>query len=95
MAPRWATLSRPLILVLLGVNVIITLVFSADVESQSGAYATGVLVLILSAAFAATLSLWREQRYPLALYSGLLTLLRYWEWTPEEDVRPLIFLMSD
>jgi hypothetical protein len=22
-------------------------------------------------------------------------LLRYWEWTPEEDVRPLIFLMSD
>jgi len=22
-------------------------------------------------------------------------LLRYWEATPEEDVRPLIFLMSD
>jgi hypothetical protein len=22
-------------------------------------------------------------------------LLRYWEWTPEEDIRPLIFLMSD
>ena len=22
-------------------------------------------------------------------------LLRYWKWTPEEDVRPLIFLMSD
>ena len=22
-------------------------------------------------------------------------LLRYWRWTPEEDVRPLIFLMSD
>ena len=22
-------------------------------------------------------------------------LLRYWEWTAEEDVRPLIFLMSD
>jgi hypothetical protein len=22
-------------------------------------------------------------------------LLRYWEWTPEDDVRPLIFLMSD
>jgi hypothetical protein len=22
-------------------------------------------------------------------------LLRYWDWTPEEDVRPLIFLMSD
>jgi len=23
------------------------------------------------------------------------TLLTYWEWTPEDDVRPLIFLMSD
>jgi hypothetical protein len=22
-------------------------------------------------------------------------LLRYWDWTPEEDLRPLIFLMSD
>ena len=22
-------------------------------------------------------------------------LLRYWDWTPEEDVRPLTFLMSD
>ena len=22
-------------------------------------------------------------------------LLRYWEWTPEEDVRPLIFMTSD
>jgi len=30
--------------------------------------------------------------------TGLLVykiLLRYWEWTPEDDVRPLIFLMSD
>jgi hypothetical protein len=30
--------------------------------------------------------------------TGLLVyaiLLRYWEWTPEEDVRPLIFLISD
>ena len=22
-------------------------------------------------------------------------LLRYWDWTPKEDLRPLIFLMSD
>ena len=75
MAPRWAALSRPLILVLLGVDIVITLIFGADVEAQSGAYATGVLVLILSAAFAATLSLWHERRYPLAIYSALLTLV--------------------
>jgi hypothetical protein len=57
MAPRWATLSRPLVLVLFAVDVVITLIFDADVEAQSGAYATGVLVLILSAALAATLAL--------------------------------------
>jgi len=75
MAPRWATLSRPLVLVLFSIDVVITLIFHADVEAQSGAYATGVLVLILSAAFAATLALWRERRWLMAIYSGLLCLV--------------------
>jgi hypothetical protein len=75
MAPRWATLSRPLVLVLFTIDVIVTLVFGAGVEAQSGAYATGVLVLILSAAFAATLALWRERRRAMALYSGALCLV--------------------
>jgi hypothetical protein len=75
MAPQWAALSRPLVLALFAVDVIITLIFRADVEAQSGAYATGVLVLILSAAFAATLSLWRERRLALALYTGIVCLV--------------------
>ena len=75
MAPRWAALARPLVLVLLTADVIVTLVFGADVEAQSGAYATGVLVLILSAALAATLALWHERRYAMALYSGFLSLV--------------------
>ena len=75
MAPQWAALSRPLILVLFVIDVIITLIFGASVEAQSGAYATGVLVLILSAAFAATLALWRERRYALFCYMGLLCLV--------------------
>jgi len=70
MAPRWAVLSRPLVLVLFMVDVVVTLVFRADVEAQSGAYATGVLVLILSAALAATLALWRERRRAMAAYAG-------------------------
>ena len=72
MAPRWAALSRPLVLLLFAVDVVITLVFRASVEAQSGAYATGVLVLILSAAFAATLALWRERRWMLAAYTGVV-----------------------
>jgi hypothetical protein len=75
MAPQWASLGRPLVLVLSALNVIITLIFRANVEAQSGAYATGVLVLILSAAFAATLDLWRERRRALALYTGIFCLV--------------------
>jgi hypothetical protein len=75
MAPRWAALSRPLILVLFAIDIIITLIFRASVEAQSGAYATGVLVLILSAAFAATLALWRERSWGLAFYMGFLLLV--------------------
>ena len=75
MAPQWAEHSRPLVLVLLAAGVVITLIFGADVEAQSGAYATGVLVLILSAAFAATLALSRERRYVLAFYTGIFCLV--------------------
>jgi hypothetical protein len=75
MAPRWAALSRPLVLALFVVDVVITLIFGAEVEAQSGAYATGVLVLILSAAFAATLALWRERRRRLAYYTAILCLV--------------------
>lgn len=35
---------------------------------------------------------WGEGETGLLVYS---ILLRYWEWTPEGDVRPRIFLMSD
>jgi hypothetical protein len=75
MAPRWAALSRPLVLVLFVVDVVITLIFGASVEAQSGAYATGVLVLILSAAFAATLALWHERRWGLAFYTAIVSLV--------------------
>jgi hypothetical protein len=75
MAPRWAALSRPLVLVLFAVDVVITLIFEADVEAQSGAYATGVLVLILSAAGAAPCGVGGARRRGLAVFTGILCLV--------------------
>lgn len=62
MAPEWTKYRRPLVMLLFAVSAFITWVFDADVEKQGGAYATGVLVLMLSAAFAVALALWREGR---------------------------------
>lgn len=62
MAPEWARYTRPLVLIILGIDLLVTRVFNADVEAQGGAYATGVLVLMLSAAVAVALSLGREAR---------------------------------
>lgn len=62
MAPHWVSFSRPLILVLFLIDVVVTWVFDADVEAQAGAYATGVLALMLSAAFAVTLAIRQDAR---------------------------------
>ena len=55
MAPEWAKANRPLVLIFTLITCVVTLLFDADVTSQAGAYATGVLVLMGSAALAVTL----------------------------------------
>ena len=62
MAPRWVSYRRPLVLVLFAITVLVTWIFDANVEAQSGAYATGVLALMLSAAVAVALANWWEGR---------------------------------
>ncbi|MES1257353.1 MAG: hypothetical protein ABUS51_02940 [Acidobacteriota bacterium] len=75
LAPEWVAYARPLVLVLFSINVVVTLIFRANVEAQGGAYATGVLVLMFSAAIAASLSLWREGRRSLSGYCWAVVLV--------------------
>jgi len=60
MAPEWARAMRPLTLVLTVICFAVIIFFNADVDAQGGAYATGVLALILSAAIAVAISEWRK-----------------------------------
>ena len=62
MAPEWAKANRPLVLIFTGITFLVTILFNADVTAQGGAYATGVLVLMGSAALAVTLDARRHGR---------------------------------
>lgn len=59
MAPEWTRAIRPLVALFTIINLFVTWLFDADVEAQGGAYATGVLVLILSACVATVIDHWR------------------------------------
>jgi hypothetical protein len=75
MAPEWAGAVRPLVLVFMAVAIGVTLIFDADVDAQGGAYATGVLVLMSSAAVAVTLSVRRRGTRIGSIAFGLIALV--------------------
>jgi hypothetical protein len=77
MAPDWARATRPLVLVFTVICFLVTFVFNADVTSQGGAYATGVLMLMSSAAVAVTISAWRKAQKIWVLYL-LITLVFFY-----------------
>jgi hypothetical protein len=75
MAPEWTRATRPLVLIFTAICFVVTILFRAGVEAQGGAYATGVLTLMGSAAVAVTLAAWRLRQRLAALLFGLITLI--------------------
>ena len=76
MSPAWLEFRRPLVLVITGVCFVVNVLFNADVEAQGSAYATGVLVLMASGAFAVMLAEW-ESGTRRMLFAAMLAVFGY------------------
>ncbi len=88
MAPEWGRAIRPLVLVYTAVAFTVTIIFGAGVNEQAGAYATGVLAMMTSAAFAVTLSSYRRGSSGGAFAFGLVTAVFVYALVANEVQRP-------
>ncbi|MBT2519614.1 amino acid transporter [Arthrobacter sp. ISL-28] len=78
MAPDWSRAVRPVVLVYTAISILITIGFNADVNAQAGAYATGILAMMVSGAIAVTISAIRKkQRVPAVGFTVLTVVMLY------------------
>jgi hypothetical protein len=75
MAPEWSRSVRPVVLVYTAISILITIAFNADVDAQAGAYATGILAMMVSASFAVLVSVIRRRQRAATIGFAALTLI--------------------
>jgi hypothetical protein len=75
MSPEWGRAIRPLVLIYTAIAFAIVVVFKASTDAQAGAYATGVLFVMVSAAVAVTLAVRRRGSRRGTIAFALVTLV--------------------
>ncbi|WP_189155600.1 amino acid transporter [Lentzea pudingi] len=75
MAPEWSRAVRPVVIVYTAVCILVTIIFNADVNAQAGAYATGILAMMVSASVAVMISAVRRRQKPAAVAFTVLSLV--------------------
>lgn len=94
MAPEWGRAVRPVVLVYTAVCVGVTVLFNADVNAQAGAYATGVLAMMVSAAFAVAVSARKRRQRTAAFAYAVLTAVLLYALVANEIEKPEGILIS-